>query len=258
MPRIIAITNQKGGVGKSATAINLSASLARFNRSVLLIDMDPQGNSSKGYGIDVSLTATSIFDVLKKDVDVNEAIQPTVMPGNDIIPSKLALASIDSITEKARSPLTLLKRAIKNIKKNYDYIIIDCPPSSSFLTENCLVAANSILIPIQCEPFALDATTQILSKLVNIQRDLNPDLEIEGFLLTMYDSKINLCKEIVDEVKKLFKENTFATPIPRTVSIPESNLRGLPVCLFRPTSAATLSFFSLAREIIDKENNKTI
>ncbi len=256
MPRIIAITNQKGGVGKSATAINLSASLAHFSKSVLLIDMDPQGNSSKGFGIDVSLVATSIFDVLKKDVNINEAIKSTVMMGCDIIPSKLALASIDSITEKSRSPLTLLKRAIKDIKNPYDYIIIDCPPSMSFLTENCLVAANSILIPVQCEPFALDATTQILSKLVNIQAELNPNLEIEGFLLTMYDPKLNLCNEIVDEVKKLFKENTFATPIPRTVSIPESNMRGIPVCLFRPTSSATLSFFSLAREIIDKENTK--
>ena len=254
MPRIIAITNQKGGVGKSATAINLSASLAHFQRSVLLIDMDPQGNSSKGFGIDISLVENSIFDVLKRDININEVIQPTMMPGLDIISSKLALASIDSITEKSRSPLTLLKRAIKSLNKQYDYVIIDCPPSMSFLTENCLVAANSIVIPVQCEPFALDATTQILSKIVNIQAELNPNLEIEGFLLTMYDSKLNLCNEIVDEVKRLFKENTFATPIPRTVSIPESNMKGLPVCLFRPTSSATIAFFSLAREIIDKEN----
>lgn len=253
MSKTIAITNQKGGVGKSATAINLSASLAHFSRKVLLIDMDPQGNSSKGLGVDVSLVNTSIFDVLKKDADINDAIVTTPMEGMDLIPSKLALASIDSITEKSRSPLSLLKRALKNLKNNYDYIIIDCPPSMSFLTENCLCAANSVLIPVQCEPFALDATTQILSKIVNIQSELNQNLEIEGFLLTMYDSKLNLCNEIVAEVKSLFKENTFATPIPRTVAVPESNMRGLPVCLFRPTSSATLAFFSLAREILDKE-----
>ncbi|MCQ2776577.1 MAG: ParA family protein [Bacilli bacterium] len=254
MGKIIAITNQKGGVGKSATSINLSASLAHFGKRVLLIDMDPQGNSSRGLGIDISLVETSIFDVLKRDVDVNKAVQQTPMVGMDIIPSKMILASIDSLVEKSRSPLTLLKRALKQLKTDYDFIIIDCPPSSSFLTENCLVAANSILIPIQCEPFALFATNQILSKIINIQANLNPELEIEGFLLTMYDPKVNLSDEIMEEVKKLFKENTFATPIPRTVSIPESNMRGLPVCLFRPTSSATTAFFSLAREILDKNN----
>lgn len=253
MSKIIAITNQKGGVGKSTTAINLAASLAHFGKTALLIDLDPQSNSTKGLGIDSSIINNSIYEVLGEGLDINEAIRSTEMKGFDLIPSKLKLSTLEAKGNDT-NPHQSFKNSLQNLNKNYDYIIVDCPSSLSYLTLNCLAAANSILVPVSCEPFALDATTQILSRIINIQTTLNPDLEIEGFLLTMFDSNVNLKVDVANEIRQLFKENTFLTPIPSTVSIPESLRKGLPICLFRPTSSATLAFFSLAREIIDKEN----
>ena len=255
MGRIIAIANQKGGVGKTTTAINLSAALAHSDKKILVIDMDPQGNTSRGFGIDISILGKSIFDVLSGTADINRVIRKTETKNVDVLPSKLLLATLDTvIAGKTDSPFSLLKSAINKIKKSYDYMFIDCPPSLGLLTINSLVAANSILIPVQCEYFAMEAVSQMLGTVSRVQASHNPDLGIEGFLLTMYDSRASLCTEVSMQIRGLFKENTFVTQIPRNISIPESNAKGMPVITFRPTSSGSLAYLALAREIIDKDN----
>ncbi len=254
MGRIIAIANQKGGVGKTTTAINLSAALANHGKKVLVIDMDPQGNTSRGLGIDISVMGKCIFDVLSNTADINKIIRKTAFENLDVLPSKLILASLDTvIAGKTDSPFSLLKTAISKIKKQYDYMFIDCPPSLGLLTINSLVASNTILIPVQCEYFAMEAVSQMLGTVSRVQASHNPSLGIEGFLLTMYDSKTKLCTEVSMQIRGLFKENTFVTQVPRNISIPESNAKGMPVIYFRPTSSGSLAYLALAREIIDKD-----
>lgn len=254
--KIIAVANHKGGVGKTTTAINLSAALAHFGRTVLLVDIDPQGNSSRGLGVDVTLINKSIFEVFSGMVDVNVAIKKTMMKGLDLLPSKLMLASIDSTFGSMVEPYMLLKRNLARLNKKYEYVIIDCPPSLGILTINALNAANTVLIPVQCEYFAMEAVSSILATISNIQSTSNPDLGIEGFLMTMYDAKTSLGTEIASQVRGLFKENTFLTQIPRNISIPESNVKGLPVTIYRPSSSGALAYFSLAKEVIDHEERK--
>lgn len=254
MAKIIAIANQKGGVGKTTTAINLSAALAHFNRHVLIIDMDPQGNASRGLGVDISLINKCVFDVLLGDSNINRIIRKTKQNNLDLLPSKLSLSSIElGQQDLGEEPYSMLKRALENIKKDYDYIIIDCPPSLGILTMNALTASNTILIPVQCEYFAMEAVTRMLASITQVQSTYNPDLGIEGFLLTMYDAKTRLGTEISAQIRGLFKENTFLTQIPRNISVPESNMHGLPVTIFRPSSSGALAYFSLAKEVMDHE-----
>ncbi len=254
--KVIAVANHKGGVGKTTTAINLSAALAHFGRSVLLVDIDPQGNSSRGLGVDTTLINKSTYELFTDSAEINSVIKKTVMKGLDLLPSKLMLAFIDTAVSSIEEPYMLLKRKLAQINKHYEYIIIDCPPSLGFLTLNALNAANTVLIPVQCEYFAMEAVSTILATISNVQASTNPDLGIEGFLMTMYDSKTTLGTEIASQVRGLFKENTFLSQIPRNISIPESNVKGLPVTIYRPSSSGALAYFSLAKEVIDHEERK--
>ena len=254
MTRIIAIANHKGGVGKTTTAINLSSALAHFGRKVLLVDIDPQANTTRGLGFDPSLISKSIFEVLDGSVDINLVLKKTAIKDLTLLPSKIFVSPINEFVNSSEDdPYYRLKKAFSSLKKNYDYIIIDCPPSLGFLTVNALVSANTILVPVQCEYFAMDAINSMLGTISRIQSQYNPDLGIEGFLMTMYDAKTSLGTQISSQVRSLFKENTFLTQIPRNVSIPESNLRGLPVTVYRPTSSGSLAYYSLAKEVMDQE-----
>ena len=255
MGRVIAIANQKGGVGKTTTAINLSSALTKFGRKVLLLDMDPQGNAGYGVGVDSSSAKKTMLGVLRKDYPAREAIVPTSFGQLDMIPSGLPLASLeaDLYQNPVDHPFLLLREAMEEVAKDYDYVIIDCPPSLGLLSLNALSFSDAVLIPVQCEYFAMEAVAAILSTISQIQKKENPNLKIEGFLLTMYDSRTQLGTEIASEVRKLFKENTFLVSIPRNQSVAESQARQQPVTTFRPTSSGAHAYFSLAREVIDHE-----
>ena len=255
--KIIAIANQKGGVGKTTTAINLGAGLEILKRKVLLIDLDPQGNSSRGLGVDISLISKNIFDALILDVDINKVIRKTMMKNLDLIPANLTLSNLESeINLKSLSPFTVLKETIKHIKKDYDYILIDCPPSLGILCLNALTAADSVIIPVQCEYFAMEGLAQILGTISKVQENYNKALSIEGFLLTMFEQRSRLGIEVAQQVRGLFLENTFAVQIPRNISLSEATARGIPALLYRPTSAGSLSYIQLSKEVIDNERRQ--
>ncbi len=251
--RIISVANQKGGVGKTTTAINLSSALAKANKKVLLIDFDSQGNASRGLGFQVTQLPLTVFDAVTGETDINLAIKSTSVANLDIVPSNLRLASLDTYVSShdVPRPFFLLSETLKKIKETYDFIIIDCPPSLGLLCLNALVASDSTLIPVQCEYFAMEAVAAILSTINKVQKDYNPKLKIEGFLLTMYESNTSLCTEVAQQVRGLFKENTFLTTIPRNISIPEASAHGEAVTTYRPSAKGSLAYFALAREILE-------
>ena len=252
MGKIIALANQKGGVGKTTTTINLAASLATLEKSVLVVDADPQANASSGLGVDLKEVDCSLYECIINHTDVREAIYTTDIEGLDIIPSHIDLvgAEIEMLNMDNRE--RVLKNVLTPVQNDYDYILIDCSPSLGLITVNALTAADSVIIPVQCEYFALEGISKLLNTIKIIKNKLNPQLEIEGFLLTMYDSRLRLANQIYDEVKRHFQELVFKTVIQRNVKLSESPSHGLPVILYDADSTGAKNHLALAREIIQK------
>lgn len=250
MGKIIAIANQKGGVGKTTTSVNLAASLAALEKKVLLIDIDPQANSSNGVGVDSKKSEYTIYEVLINSADANLAVVDTELEFLKLIPSHINLvgAEIEMINLENRE--RILKKALESVKDKFDYLIIDCPPSLGLLTLNSLTAADSVLIPVQCEYYALEGLGQLLNTISIVRYHLNPELDIEGVLLTMYDSRLRLSNQVVDDVKSHFGKKVFDTLITRNVRLSESPSHGKPVLLYDAVSQGSKNYLSLASEIL--------
>lgn len=248
--KVVAIINQKGGVGKSTTAINLSAALGERGKQILLIDLDPQGNSSSGLGIEKGAVRYCIYDALLNDVALDDIIIPDVSPGLDVVPAtiNLAGAEVELVSEMARE--NRLKDAIGPMRGRYDYVFIDCPPSLGLLTINALVAADKLLIPIQCEFYALEGVTKLLDSMKRVKTRLNPSLDIFGVLLTMSDTRTTLSRQVSEEVRKYFGKLVFETSIPRTVKLSEAPSFGQPITQYDPAGKGAQSYVELAKEVI--------
>ena len=252
MTRIISLANQKGGVGKTTTAINLAASLAALDRKVLVVDSDPQANAGSGLGVDVRKVNTTIYDCLIDGTDPNKAIVNCEIDNLDLIPSNIDLvgAEIEMLNMESRE--SILKQVLAKVNGEYDYMLIDCSPSLGLLTVNALTASDSVIVPVQCEYFALEGLGKLLNTIKIIQGNLNKELEIEGFLLTMYDSRLRLSNQVVDEVRKHFQQMVFETIIQRNIKLSEAPSFGQPALLYDAESRGAVNYLNLAKELIGK------
>jgi chromosome partitioning protein len=251
--KVIALANQKGGVGKTTTAVNLAACLAVEGRKVLLVDSDPQGNTTSGLGLDKRDIKKSIYDMIIKDVPAKDVIVPTAYENLSLLQATIALAGAEIELVNMMSRENRLKNALERVKYDYDYVLIDCPPSLGLLTLNALTAASSVIIPIQCEFYALEGVTMLMNTIQLVQRNLNPALKLEGVVMTMFDARTNLASDVVSEVKKYFSAKMYNTIIPRNVKLSEAPSHGEPVIVYDPRSKGAQVYQELAREVIGDE-----
>ena len=253
MGRIIAIANQKGGVGKTTTSINLSSCLAEKGKKVLAIDLDPQGNMTSGLGVEKESVENTVYELILGECTIKESISKTVVDNLTIIPSNVNLAAAEIELIGIENKEYILRTEIDWVKDNYDFIIIDCPPSLNMLTINALTASNSVFVPIQCEFYALEGLSQLIHSVNLIKERLNPELEMEGVVFTMYDSRTNLSSQVVENVKKNLDENICETIIPRTIRLAEAPSHGMPITMYDPKSTGADSYRALAKEILNRK-----
>ena len=255
MGKIIAIANQKGGVGKTTTAVNLSAALAQAGKKVLMADLDPQGNTTSGLGGRVN-ERNSVYDAMMGRTPLQDCIQKTEIKKLHLVGSDIRLAGAEVELVSVNEREFFLKKLLGPVRDNYDYIFVDCPPSLSLLTLNALAAADTVLVPIQCEYYALEGVTSLMNTIQRVKRTFNPRLEIEGILLTMLDGRTNLGLQVVDQVKKHFRKAVFATVIPRNVRLGEAPSHGQPICLYDPKSTGPIAYEALAKEVLSRNRKK--
>jgi chromosome partitioning protein len=250
MANVIAIINQKGGVGKSTTAINLSARLGELGKHVLVVDFDPQGNATSGFGIDKDALEKDVYDALMDGKPIEEVIIKDAAENVDVAPASIQLAGaeIELVSVMARE--SVLRYVLEDVRESYDYVFVDCPPSLGLLTVNALVAADSLLIPIQCEYYALEGLTKLLESMKMVKGRLNRKLDIFGAVMTMYDARTTLSKQVVEEVKNYFQEKVFDSIIPRNIKLSEAPSHGVPVCIYAPSSAGCTAYRALAQEVV--------
>lgn len=252
MERIIVVANQKGGVGKTTTAINLSASLAEFNKKVLIVDMDPQGNTTSGLGIDKDEAENTVYELLLGECSIGDAILESEYDNLSVLPSNINLAAAEIELVGINEKEFILKKALDEVKEDYDYILIDCPPSLSMLTINAMCAANTVLVPIQCEYYALEGLSQLIHTIDLVRDRLNPELEIEGVVFTMYDARTNLSLQVVENVKNNLNQNIYKTIIPRNIRLAEAPSHGMPITKYDAKSTGAESYRMLAEEVIHR------
>jgi len=255
MGKIIAITNQKGGVGKTTTSINLSAALADKNKKVLVVDADPQGNTTSGFGIDKNSLENTIYELILGDCTINDCILKDIMPGISMIPSNVNLAAAEIELIGVDKKEYILKKEIEWIADQYDYIIIDCPPALSMLTINAMTTANTVLVPIQCEYYALEGLSQLIHTVNLVKERLNPSLDMEGVVFTMFDSRTNLSSQVVENVKNHLNQRVYKTVIPRNIRLAEAPSYGMPINKYDPKSAGAEAYMLLADEVINRKDN---
>jgi chromosome partitioning protein len=256
MTRIIAIANQKGGVGKTTTAINLAASLAALEKTVLLVDIDPQANATSGLGFDKAQISQGSYQVILEGVPAAETVLRTALPKLDLVPSQIALAGAEVELVNIDGREFQLKPQLDGLRDKYQYIVIDCPPSLGLLTINGLAAAGSVLIPVQAEYYALEGLGQLMNTISLVRENLNPALEIEGLLLTMFDSRLNLAQQVAEEIKSHFPDKVYQTVIARSVRLAEAPSHGKPIILYDVNSPAAQSYLALAKEIVNRDKNQ--
>lgn len=252
MGRVLAIVNQKGGVGKSTTAVNLAAYLAHFGKSVLLVDIDPQGNASSGVGVEKASAAKCMYEVIIGQAEIEDVIQPTEVPGLSVAPATIDLAGAEIELVAVMSREVRLRKALAKVREAYDYVLIDSPPSLGLLTINGLAASDAVLVPIQCEYYALEGLSQLLNTIRMVQAHLNPELQIEGVVMTMYDARTNLSQAVIDDVRSFFKGSVkvYDAIIPRNIRLSEAPSFGQPILLYDPRSKGAQAYEELAKEVL--------